>query len=115
MTSLYKGGNCKDACRYPRCQVRCVLHITGAEICLFFISNVNIDSLCSTKICESICHETFHAVYYFFTTFGFGKKNSPYFPFHNVGRSAAKCFPHWIAFFPQLPQLWYRNFHENAK
>src|SRR6218665_2521501 len=24
----------------------------------------------------------------FFTIFGFGKKNSPYFPFHNVGRSA---------------------------
>jgi len=23
----------------------------------------------------------------FFTIFGLGKKNSPYFPFHNVGRS----------------------------
>ena len=23
-----------------------------------------------------------------FTIFGFGKQNSPYFPFHNIGRSA---------------------------
>jgi len=34
-------------------------------ICSLLISNVNIESLCSTKICESICRETFHAVYYF--------------------------------------------------
>src|SRR6218665_2928156 len=42
------------------------------------------------KILKSICRETFRDVYYFslfFTIFGFGKKNSPYFPFHNVGRS----------------------------
>src|SRR6218665_855114 len=28
----------------------------------------------------------------FFTIFGLGKKNSPYFPFHNVGRSVSTPF-----------------------
>src|SRR6218665_477178 len=81
MTSLYKGGNRKDACSYPQCQIRRDLHIIGAEICLLLISNVNIDSLCSTKICDSICRETFHAVYYFLNIFGLGKKILPIFHF----------------------------------
>src|SRR6218665_3749058 len=57
------------------------LHITGAEICLLLISNVNIESLCSTKICDSICHETFHAVYYFLLFLAWVKKILPIFHF----------------------------------
>src|SRR6218665_1870182 len=76
MTSLYKGGNRKAACRYPRCQVRRDLHIIGTDICLLLIAIVNIESLCSMKICESICRETFHAVYYFLLFLAWVKKFS---------------------------------------
>src|SRR6218665_1906656 len=34
---------------------------------------------------------TFHTVYDFFTIFCLGKKFSPYFPFHNVGRSGTSA------------------------
>jgi len=32
-----------------------------------------------------------------FTIFGLGKKNSPYFPFHNVGRSVIRFTQHQLS------------------
>src|SRR6218665_3580059 len=43
---------------------------------LLLIAIVNIESLCSMKICESICRETFHAVYYFLLFLAWVKKFS---------------------------------------
>src|SRR6218665_3666578 len=48
---------------------------------LLLIANINIESLCSMKICESICRETFHAVYYFLLFLAWVKKILPIFHF----------------------------------
>src|SRR6218665_2793628 len=103
MTSLYKGGNRKDACRYPRCQVRRDLHIIGTDICLLLIANVNIESLCSMKIYESICRETFHAVYYFLLFLAWVKKTLPIFHFTMLAGLIREYISHLGMMYHGLP------------